>query len=288
MNKEITAQVVMLPTNSNNSHIGILKRNIDIINPLIYNSVGIFNTFAWSSQHLHFTTDEPIQKGHWYLHENISKPVKESGLLKWGDDLLKRFKVIASTDPALDLPAIPTAWIRDEYVPSQGSIKEIRVETEPYLIRNGDNTLYYDIKLTPDNEVVIVGEPKVFTKEEFEYQLKHVVPIDQRGTWAKENWPKVVHPTKSVDQELEDAANNWIDSHYNKGVEYSKSKRNAANPKSGFKAGAEWQKERSFSLMRWANLNDYTLSSEGWIQDTDSKPISDQELYSKWLQYTKQ
>ena len=90
--------------------------------------------------------------------------------------------------------------------------------------------------------------------------------------------------TEQINQELEDAADKASLRIY----AYESEPRINRDAKIGFIDGANWQKERSFSLMRWANLNDYTLSSEGWIQDTDSKPISDQELYSKWLQYTKQ
>ena len=44
---------------------------------------------------------------------------------------------------------------------------------------------------------------------------------------------------------VEVAAEKWIDSHYNKGVEYSKAKRGACNPNNAFIAGAEWQKEQN-------------------------------------------
>jgi len=91
-----------------------------------------------------------------------------------------------------------------------------------------------------------------------------------------------------IDQELEDAANNWIDLHYNKGVEYSKSKRGAANPKSGFIAGAKWQKEQSatdaMEFAEWCSSTHYRYDPiyKTWRYDADS--YTSKEFYKLWQQ----
>ena len=89
----------------------------------------------------------------------------------------------------------------------------------------------------------------------------------------------------SVDQELEDAANNWIDSHYTKGVEYSKSKRNAANPKSGFKAGANWQKEQlandAIEFAEWLDIATKQSENRYFIERTEGYTYLN--LYKLWL-----
>jgi len=202
--------------------------------------------------HLNFISTDPneeIKEGDWII--KIGEFVKRAG--KSEIDYLKIdknyfHKIIASTDPSLGLPAIPLTWIRDVYVPSNGSIKEVMLEieevdipvTEPVRKYYNETKLIEKIKLTPNNEVVIVDEPKPFTKEEFDYQLKHVVPIDERKTWAKENWPKVVHPNKSVDQELEDAANKASLRIY----VYESEPRISRDVKIGFIDGANWKAEQ--------------------------------------------
>lgn len=44
---------------------------------------------------------------------------------------------------------------------------------------------------------------------------------------------------------IEEAANKWLDSFYQKEKEYDKTGRNKCSPQLGFVAGAEWQKEQS-------------------------------------------
>ena len=235
MNKEITAQVVMLPTNSNNSHIGILKRNIDIINPLIYNSVGIFNTFAWSSQHLHFTTDEPIQEGDWY-HDNFMRRLEMCDHEDYSNQIKEEeydfSKIIASTDPTLCLPTIPTTWIKDVYVPSNGSIK--KVELKMVEIDESSFTPHcFVLKLTPNNEVVIVDEPHtIYTHPE-----ENADRLDKISKLL-DKMNNIIDKKPTSDKELEMAAEQYTAGN---SLEYAYMQEIPA-----FKAGAEWQeKERS-------------------------------------------
>lgn len=283
MNKEITAQVVMLPTNSNNSHIGILKRNIDIINPLIYNSVGIFNTFAWSSQHLHFTTDEPIQKGDWYIHPFEDKVEKTQWvhIVALMNEAPKAQKIIASTDLSLGLPAIPTAWIRDVYVPSNGTIMSVQIEMEEHPMNKATFAQnMYQLKLTTNNEVVIVDEPVAFklTKETAKMAQN---AADPDGS-IRAKITNILYP--KVDQELEDAA-----------------KKSASGSPYGqfhFKAGANWQKQQSATdairFSRWISDNGYFAYTDNkWVHVPAGSKYSDQEvrnmitdkeLYEIWQQ----
>ena len=279
MNKEITAQVVMLPTNSNNSHIGILKRNIDIINPLIYNSVGIFNTFAWSSQHLYFTRDEPIQKGDWcysiraemiFQAPDLSKDLLGSGVRK----------IIASTDPALGLPAIPLTWIKDVYVPSNGSIK--KVELKMVEIDESSFTHHcFVLKLTPNNEVVIVDEPVAFklTKETAKMAQN---AADPDGS-IRAKITNILY--SKVDQELEDAALSYFMLHPLPNMQHK--------IENAFKAGVEWQKEQSaidaIEFAEWTHKNLWApINNDGlWynkskVYQYKTECLTTKQLYELW------
>ena len=237
-NNSIKAKVVMLPTNDKT----LLKKFYVGHN---YQLLFKQNHIIAPYQHLYFTTDEPILDGDWVLHDgrlltNVVEVRKVANTLYGKDNdgyiLSHCKKVTASTDPALGLPAIPIAWIRDVYVPSSGSIKEVRLELIEKWAQRHSIGKWDDceptIKLTPNNEVVIVDEAMDIFEKVVDGYVSHEEGLKQLKQMETE-------------QELEDAANNWIDLHYNKGVEYSKSKRGAANPKSGFIAGAKWQKEQS-------------------------------------------
>lgn len=130
--------------------------------------------------------------------------------------------------------------------------------------------------------VVLVGTKK-----------SSVVDMDHEGdVWV------FIDPIEQINQKIEDVAKTeypimYSESYIEKmGGNYKKtmSVMNTVQicRQEGFIKGAEYQMEKSFEFMKWANLNNYTLSSEGWIQDTDSQPISDHELYIQWLYDTKQ
>jgi hypothetical protein len=231
MNKEtINCQVVMLPTNSNNSHIGILKRNIDIINPLIYNDVGIFNTSAWSSQHLYFTSNEVIKEDDcvfcYSIHmNNPSHPPDRyiNPIRKWNrGNCTACKKIIASTDPSLGLPAIPELFLK-KYVAAGGKIDKVKLVTTltsasyelygEFQRPDEDNIeeTWYKLKLTEANEVVVVESTQYLEVQTPAECLKELECIGQ-------------------DKELEDAAN--------------LSAPGSLYGRFHFKAGAKWQKEQ--------------------------------------------
>ena len=175
-------------------------------------------------QHLYFTTDEPIQEGDWVFEQSeweIKSVCQSMG--NWtGEDHKKNpndKKIVASTDPALGLPAIPKNWIKDVFVPSNGSIKEVELETFLWDYVNQDDGVVETtdkLKLTDNNEVVIVDEPTIET----------LFPKEQCGDLL-------------VDQELEDAANK-----YSPNPVYNDGQWEFGDIINGFKAGAEWQKQQ--------------------------------------------
>jgi len=154
----------------------------DLTSPIMKNRVGnIGNIAAFpgefpTPQHLYFISTDLIKKHDYYLESRYERePFIDEADDSWEDDETDSlfgknpegtFKVIATTDPSLGLPAIPAAWIRDVYVPSNGSIKEVRLSMEQYAVNtyglshDGEPDIDFRLKLTQDNEVVIVDEPK--------------------------------------------------------------------------------------------------------------------------------
>ena len=327
-------QVVMLPTENPSQIYKARTGGLGYYNePKTY-------TVPDQGQYLYFTTDEPIQEGDWYTWKDgtIRKSTRNN---KPRPDC-NGYKVVASTDPALGLPAIPKTWIKDVFVPSNGSIKEVELETFLWDYVNQDDGVVETtdkLKLTDNNEVCIVSEiqkkinyfkskfqtineiadktntkfhsvpvpdyihsvtedpmseePKTLTVHEFMHQIKHNVKSSERKEWAEQNRHKIVKTTEPT--LLEDAAKNYanaqhhipedmlnsIDQYDRKRVSIIES--DIQQSISDFKAGAQYQKEQSFHLIKWIYQNDYIQSSEGWIQDSDSKPISDEELYQRWI-----
>ena len=164
-----TAQVVMLPQDKQDWNKGDLV--IDIYGLCIAEHESHSESPKWKAQHIYFTTDEPIQEGDWFTNTELSKLYKATCYISDNDIeceindcyVPKRYarKIIASTDPALDLPDIPTTWIRDVYVPSNGSIKEVDLETFLWDYVNQDDGVVETtdkLKLTDNNEVCIVSE----------------------------------------------------------------------------------------------------------------------------------
>jgi hypothetical protein len=270
----ITAQVVMLPNLERNlpeNKWGEYKLTKD--NEKLDYKMYVHTTGVDIYQHLYFTSDEPIQKGHWYLHENISKPVKESGLLKWGDDLLKRFKVIASTDSSLGLPAIPESFLK-QYVDANGKIDSMKLETFPWdsLDDNGKVITNHKLKLTDKNEVVVVEATQYLEVQTPAECLKELEQLIQNQTLEDAAIKYGAIPEEGLDELNGDK----ID---------------------GFKAGAEWQKEQSatdaIEFFKWINLNyiehgshyednikvsSYVHRSEGGV------PSRIEKLYELWKQ----
>tara|TARA_R100000951_G_scaffold114060_1_gene117471 strand:+ start:1128 stop:1967 length:840 start_codon:yes stop_codon:yes gene_type:complete len=133
-------KVVILPTNNEaklNKNGDLVKYNNLILGGLsggkkdelrIVNNT--LNTTHWKSQHLYILSDEEIQVGDWYYRDGesfVSKcdPVDDEDL-KYIQTHSVFKKIIASTDPKLDLPKPSKAFIQ-KYV-ELGDIDEVMVE----------------------------------------------------------------------------------------------------------------------------------------------------------------
>jgi len=140
-------------------------------------------------QHLYFISNNEIKrsgkiptKGTWcyrWYDKSINNHVGVIEKYREGLDRESIFlnEIVASTDPAIGLPTIPTTWIRDVYVPSNGSIKEVKLEKVENImedvlsvvgkgIRNPPVQSEYRLKLTPNNEVCIVGDRPIERNED--------------------------------------------------------------------------------------------------------------------------
>lgn len=313
MKQTITAQVVMLPQDKEGWNKGELV--IDIYGLCISEHESDLSSPKWKAQHIYFLDNERgwrqrLKDKNWFiffptdgaaeLHQfhsdsgygikTYTQYNKEDGSSLIVSGTKCSGAIVASTDPALGLPAIPTAWIRDEYVPSNGSIKEVKLKVESKYDTTTGMFARFGLVFDDNGCVVIVDEPKVngwSVKELAETAVatleKEFEAIDNKS--IETLFPKEQCGDLSVDQELEDAANNWIDLHYNKGVEYSKSKRGAANPKSGFIAGAEWQKEQSakhaIEFAEWLDIATKQSENRYFIERTEGYTYLN--LYKLWL-----
>ena len=129
----------------------------------------------WQAQHLYFINDDEIKKGDWCATTN-TKADSFVGKADYTAKMLRGSywkKIVASTDSSLNLPLIPQEWVKDVYIPSNGSIKHVKLEIlqeckrtkgvcDCFLSGKYDSCIdsIQDIKLTGQNEVVIVNTLK--------------------------------------------------------------------------------------------------------------------------------
>jgi hypothetical protein len=270
-------------------------------------------------QHLYFTSDEPIQDGNW-LFERGEWGIKSvcQSMANWTkEDHLKYpndKKIIASTDSSLGLPAIPFTWIRDVYVSSNGSIKEVRLETYRHVenveVVNGVAPVYSDrLKLTPDNEVVIVNEPiiigwseedklkayndgKSSNKETYDW-VNYKLPEKHGGPYTYSDIKNAYRKGFYEHQELEDAALSYFMLHPLPNMQHK--------IENAFKAGANWQKEQSatdgIEMLQWLCENCWTGAPPMWTNGEASSDcdggkstyteLTPKQLYELWQQLRK-
>lgn len=277
-------QVVMLPTKDNtNMYHHKLSGKIG------WTEVNLKIRHARISQHLYFISTDLIKKHDCYLESRYERePFIDKADDSWEDDKTDplfgknpegTFKVIASTDPSLGLPAIPLTWIRDVYVPSNGSIKEV-------LLRTTKGGLWFNLDVL-HNEVVIVDKP-AWTSE----------PISTVAIFTLKDGSKKILEVP-IDQELEDAAK----AEYLKRFPYptsdnSKQELECLSKQSGFKQGAvfgaNWKAEQvandTMEFIDWILKMRYLpdLSGEVWLSDFGPdghvKPFTTKELYDIWQQ----
>jgi hypothetical protein len=281
MNKEtINCQVVMLPNLERNlpeHRWGEWKITLDN-NKLDYKQY-VHSTGLDVYQHLYFTSNEVIKEGDWcysiraemiFQAPDLSKELLGCGVRK----------IIASTDPSLGLPAIPTIWIKDVFVSSNGSIKEVKLEKVENImdgvlsvigkgIRNPPAQSEYKLKLTEANEVVVVESTQYLEVQTPAECLKELECIGQ-------------------DKELEEAALSYFMLHPLPNMQHK--------IENAFIAGAEWQKEQSaneaIEFADWLCENGWTSSPPMWVNGEASDDyiggkgtyteLTTQQLYELW------
>jgi hypothetical protein len=290
----ITAQVVMLPTNDKT-----LLKKFYIVDK--YQLLFKQNHIIAPYQHLYFTSDEPIQDCDWYIDDcNQIRKSFTSDKEYWKPRTSYK-KIIASTDPALGLPAVPTTWIRDEYVASNGSIKEVKLEKVENImdgvlsvvgkgIRNPPALSEYKLKLTPNKKVVIVDEPKISEKE-----FDKIMSEPSLGLFEQVHVEEMMLENKKY-QELEDAAERYANSEHHIPYEMLNSidqydrervamiESDIEQSISDFKAGAEWGKEQSITdtieFTQWLTKYVILRSQDLWWYK--GKDYSSIEMFNIW------
>ena len=115
-------QVHMLPTEDKTSQIHLEKDTKELVYSLhnLY-----YRANNYQTQHLYFTTDEEIKEGDWMMNLNGDKIYQHFGN---GGDFEQWNKIIATTDPELELPQPSQAFIK-AYC-EQGGFDEVDVEYE--------------------------------------------------------------------------------------------------------------------------------------------------------------
>lgn len=186
-----------------------------------------FNPYGSSmGLHLNFISTDPneeIKEGDWYTWKDGT--IRKSTRNNRPRPDCNGYKIIASTDPSLGLPAIPEEWIRDVYVPSNGSIKEVELLLEAKYDVVTWQFSRYDLSINDNNEVEIVDEN--IDKLPYPELVKEI----------SEYYKDVKIVENSVDQELEDAAKD----HARYGGPFSTHEQNYEYM---FKQGANWKAEQ--------------------------------------------
>ena len=118
----------MLPTNGKD--IAMLSKRVkDGMLQSANGTEGVANcNTMWQPQHLYFTTDEEIKEGDWMMNLNGDKIYQHFGN---GGDFEQWNKIIATTDPELELPQPSQAFIK-AYC-EQGGFDEVDVEYEEII-----------------------------------------------------------------------------------------------------------------------------------------------------------
>ena len=172
--KQLLTPILLQTTNSSNIYIhaelGLKYSKEPFLN-------GITNT---TNQALFIVSDEKIKELDWYITEfpqMLYQYKKTKGL---SSSRGKNSKVIATTNPELNLPQIPQNFIQ-YFVEKQGNVGKVMVEYEEidinsysptweedyakYGIKHKENLIKRP-KLTKDNEVIISLEEKSYTRDE--------------------------------------------------------------------------------------------------------------------------
>jgi len=104
MNQFKRAQVIMLPTENKQNAIWL-----DNSNYLLYNHFLIKQKAKGSFQHLYIISDDEIKENDWYytpIKRSIEQCLKQLLVIKNGNNDIKQFKIIATTDTSLKFETI--------------------------------------------------------------------------------------------------------------------------------------------------------------------------------------
>ena len=202
--KDKGLQLVILPT-TNSSNLGLY---VDTKNLVLRKQSDIPRG---ESQHLYLLSDEEIREGEIVLTDENSIE-RATGLYgNFPCDLINEVggqrKVIASTNPSLNLPKLPTSFL-EEYVKRYNSNKSLEVEVEyesyweDYHGRETNVELDFcynlnRLKVNPDNTISILF------KEKKKYSLGEVEELCGKAFDAGEAYRsgscegfKQIHPNK--------------------------------------------------------------------------------------------
>lgn len=231
-------------------------------------------------QHLYFTSNEDIKEGDWVYNFSTGFNGSQS-IYQFKSGHSKDYckKIIASTDPSLQLPGIPESFLQ-EYVKSNGSIKSVGVEmfrwTDPECpIAIGEGMR---LKVTDDNQVVVLPSMINDLNSALEQQ-----PVDN-AAWSEE-MDHEVNPHKYAPQTLEDATKECLQENklslegdFYEGFTI------------GAYLGAQWQKEQSANEA--IEFNNWATNSDGfgYQHPGEKKAIelfgtiypTDKQLYDLW------
>lgn len=158
--KTIPSKVILLTTNEliNNTIGKVIKpmqdKNIGDLS--FFKSKFFLSTEYYQLNHLYFLSNEEIRDGDWVLDtlypSKIGKVGKDYLLENMNPNKFK--KIIASTDPKLELPQPTDEWIR-EYC--NNPVDEVDIE---YISFEDDdmitNDSYHGLKLSSDNKISIL------------------------------------------------------------------------------------------------------------------------------------
>lgn len=243
--------IIMLPTKDE-------SKLIKLRDEILYNDTDASD--LWIPQHLYFISDEEIKEGDWSfcsLHSYTRGPViKVTG--DWNIQSLNRFrkegyenKIIASTNPFLKLPLIPQLFLQ-EYVKCNGKIDKVRLELIDHckwcginmrLVREDPGNehckhldIIWELKLTPQNEVIVVGMDGSNTGK---LDSLSGAPVESSLSYGGGFSEEDINNLTKGNQELKDAVKEY-------GL---KTKHNNLSRfgcmTAGFRAGAKWQEEKS-------------------------------------------
>lgn len=109
---------------------------------------------GWKAQHLYLVSDELIKEDDYRYcsdetYGGVWKFTKgQAGLCS------KCKKIETTTDKSLGLPSIPEEWIRDVYIPAQGNIDKVRIQTSMFnpviVVHNQQN----EVIILPMNSLI--------------------------------------------------------------------------------------------------------------------------------------